>query len=164
VADPIIPPRRGEFLTPDGVATNRFNEYLERITRQTNTITDDTENADTINQNSSAISSLNKKINDLQLSDISQSLAGFVKKMSVVNVSADYTSVGNETIICTNITPITITLNAIPNNEEMVNIKRVNGAVIILGQTDGQADTRINKRYTSLHLIYTDAAGERSII
>lgn len=32
----IIPPRRGEFLTAEGVATNRFNEYLERITSQSN--------------------------------------------------------------------------------------------------------------------------------
>ncbi len=35
VAD-IIPPRRGEFLTPDGMATNRFNEYLERMASQSN--------------------------------------------------------------------------------------------------------------------------------
>jgi len=35
----IIPPRRGEFLTPSGVATNRFSEYLERLTEQSNVTT-----------------------------------------------------------------------------------------------------------------------------
>lgn len=32
----IIPPRRGEFLTPGGLPTTRFSEYLERITNTTN--------------------------------------------------------------------------------------------------------------------------------
>ncbi len=35
----IIPPRRGEELTPDGKPTTRFSEYLERITDVTNTTT-----------------------------------------------------------------------------------------------------------------------------
>lgn len=33
----LIPPRRGEFLTKDGQPTQRFIEYLESLTRQTNT-------------------------------------------------------------------------------------------------------------------------------
>ena len=33
----LIPPRRGEFLTKEGIPTTRFAEYLELITRQTNT-------------------------------------------------------------------------------------------------------------------------------
>ena len=32
----LIPPRRGEFLTKEGIPTTRFAEYLESITRQTN--------------------------------------------------------------------------------------------------------------------------------
>ena len=32
----IIPPRRGEELTPEGRPTIRFSEYLERLTAQTN--------------------------------------------------------------------------------------------------------------------------------
>lgn len=38
----IIPPRRGEFLTPNGVPTTRFIEYLEALTA-------------TLNDNSSSI-------------------------------------------------------------------------------------------------------------
>tara|TARA_R110000751_G_scaffold307641_1_gene430357 strand:- start:1674 stop:1940 length:267 start_codon:yes stop_codon:yes gene_type:complete len=33
----LIPPRRDEFLTRDGRPTQRFIEYLEALTRQTNT-------------------------------------------------------------------------------------------------------------------------------
>ncbi len=33
----LIPPRRGEFLTKEGVPTTRFAEYLERLTSQANT-------------------------------------------------------------------------------------------------------------------------------
>ena len=32
----IIPPKRGEELTPEGKPTIRFSEYLERLTGQTN--------------------------------------------------------------------------------------------------------------------------------
>ena len=32
----IIPPKRGEELTPDGKPTVRFSEYLESLTNQTN--------------------------------------------------------------------------------------------------------------------------------
>ena len=35
----LIPPRRNEFLTKDGVPTQRFAEYLERLTAETNTTT-----------------------------------------------------------------------------------------------------------------------------
>lgn len=38
----IIPPRRNEFLTKEGIPTTRFAEYLERITDQTNVNTSNT--------------------------------------------------------------------------------------------------------------------------
>jgi hypothetical protein len=36
MVDRIIPPRRGELLTPDGRGTVRLHEFLERITGTTN--------------------------------------------------------------------------------------------------------------------------------
>ena len=33
----LIPPRRGQFLTADGLPTTRFAEYLEELGRETNT-------------------------------------------------------------------------------------------------------------------------------
>lgn len=35
----LIPPRRNEFLTKDGVPTQRFAEYLEALTSNTNSST-----------------------------------------------------------------------------------------------------------------------------
>ena len=35
----LIPPRRGQFLTKAGIPTTRFIEYLEQLTRDTNTTT-----------------------------------------------------------------------------------------------------------------------------
>lgn len=35
----LIPPRRNEFLTRNGVPTQRFAEYLEALTNKTNTTT-----------------------------------------------------------------------------------------------------------------------------
>ena len=35
----LIPPRRDEFVTKDGVPTQRFMEYLEQLTSDTNTTT-----------------------------------------------------------------------------------------------------------------------------
>jgi hypothetical protein len=32
----LIPPRRSEFLTREGVPTQRFSEYLEQLTSKTN--------------------------------------------------------------------------------------------------------------------------------
>lgn len=46
----LIPPRRNEFLTRDGVPTQRFAEYLERLTSETNT----TSAASSINADGSA--------------------------------------------------------------------------------------------------------------
>ncbi len=36
MADKIVAPRRGEILTAEGLATTRFNEYLERMSSATN--------------------------------------------------------------------------------------------------------------------------------
>ena len=47
----LIPPRRGEFLTKDGQPTQRFIEYLEALTRQSNSASSATINV----SNNSAI-------------------------------------------------------------------------------------------------------------
>lgn len=43
MAEPVIPPRRGELLTPEGMATTRFSEFLERSTNNLN-LTEGTDN------------------------------------------------------------------------------------------------------------------------
>lgn len=43
MAERIVPPRRGEVLTPEGAGTTRFMEYLERSTTQGNDTADTVE-------------------------------------------------------------------------------------------------------------------------
>ncbi|MFV2055412.1 MAG: hypothetical protein ACC707_03050 [Thiohalomonadales bacterium] len=49
----------------------------------------------------------------------------------VIITGSDYTTIGNQRVICT--TAVTITLNASPNNGEVVDVKRTNGLVTIEG-------------------------------
>lgn len=85
--------------------------------------------------------------------------------LEVVSTSADYTTTGNQIIICTNTSDITITLNATPEDTEQVHIVRQNaGGVTISGTINGQSSLVIGQRYSSPHLIYTIDGGEWSII
>lgn len=86
-------------------------------------------------------------------------------KFEVVSTSSDYTTKGNEIIICTNTSAITITLNATPEDIEQVHVVRQNtGAVTVSGTINGQSSLAIGQRYSSPHLVYTIDGGEWSII
>lgn len=84
-------------------------------------------------------------------------------QMSIVEVTANYTTTGNEIIICNNTTPITVTLNASPENGEKVRIKRRDSAVTVSGSIDGNASTTIAYVYDAPLVIYTDDASEWSL-
>ena len=79
---------------------------------------------------------------------------GKIDKLSleVVLVTADFTTTGNQMIICNNTTPINITLNVTPENLENVHVVRQNtGAVDVLGPTLGDTSLTIGSRYWSPH-------------
>lgn len=82
--------------------------------------------------------------------------------------STDYTSraeVGHEVIICTNTSDITITLNPVHKDSDRVTVKRQStGGVTVVGTIDGESSIILEPRYTAPQLVYTDAAGEWSII
>lgn len=83
----------------------------------------------------------------------------------ILSISADYTTTGNEIIICTNTSAITITLNPNPDDGEEVHIKRQNtGAVAVVGDIDGETSITPVLRYDSPHLVYTVDANEWSIV
>lgn len=91
--------------------------------------------------------------------------ADLLGALNVVSTSADYTTTGNEIIICTNTNDITITLNVSPEDTEQVHIVRQNvGGVTISGTINGQSSLVIGQRYSSPHLVYTNDGGEWSII
>ena len=83
----------------------------------------------------------------------------------ILAVSVDYTTTGDQVLICTNAVTITVTLNPSPADGEQVHIKRQNtGTVIISGMIDGATSITPISRYDSPHLIYTVDAGEWSIV
>lgn len=96
MAKKIIPPRRGEELTPDGRPTVRFSEYLESNARQTNESTDATEGDPSSIIPSSAITSqINKKITELfNESLISQS--GLIAKLNKRIEQLENTIISNQ--------------------------------------------------------------------
>ncbi|TNG03800.1 MAG: hypothetical protein EP297_00155 [Gammaproteobacteria bacterium] len=83
----------------------------------------------------------------------------------ILAISNDFTTTGDQIIICTNTTDITVTLNPFPDDGEEVYIKRQNtGNLLIVGDIDGKTSIAIISRYDSPHLVYTVDAGEWSII
>lgn len=75
-----------------------------------------------------------------------------------VVTTANYTTLGEQTIICNNSTAITITLNDTPDNFEELNIKRGNAQVKINGNgrtIDGESEVVLQVKYVNLHLLYS---------
>lgn len=106
-----------------------------------------------------------------QLDELEQELnpennmQGISQPQEVVVASANHTTVGNETVICT--TGVTVTLNATPDDLERVNIKRTADQIVIDGngkQIDGHDTITVIRQYTTLDLIYTVETDSWSII
>lgn len=75
-----------------------------------------------------------------------------------VVATGDYTTLGEQTIICNNSEAITITLNDTPDNFEELNIKRVNNKVTINGNgrtIDGESEVVLQVKYVNLHLVFS---------
>ncbi len=89
------------------------------------------------------------------------------KVFDVISVTADHTTSGNEILICNNTTPILITCNATPDQEEEIYIKRRSSPVNVISTKGIDGETmskRIALKYDSPHLIFTTEADEFSII
>lgn len=84
----------------------------------------------------------------------------------VISITADYTTTGNEIIICSNSSLITVTMNATPGEGERSYIKRTNGPVNVTSSKgiDGKTTKRIKIRYDCPLLVYTTTIDEYSII
>ena len=73
----------------------------------------------------------------------------------VVVVTSNYTTTGNEIVICNNTTPIEITLNLTPKDREAVHVVKQNtGSVNVIGTALGDTSLTIGTRYSSPHFTY----------
>ncbi len=86
-------------------------------------------------------------------------------QVEVIGITANYTTTGDQIVVCSNTAAITVTLNANPDDGEQVHIKRQGTALVtVSGAIDGDTSKDITFRYDSPHLVFTIDAGEWSII
>ena len=136
----VEPPRRGQPITVDGYATRRFSEYLESLAMETESNTSST------SAQSIQVSTTQSLV--ARLAELERSRA----KITLISDSA--TAKPFETVVCTNSSTITVTLEQNPIAGDEINIKRTNGPVIVAGQIDGVTNKLINIRYYSMKLVY----------
>lgn len=137
MADVIIVPRRREdFFDESGDPTHRFIRWIESVTGQTNTSSENIEGAEqALTSTGSRVSRNAARIDGLE----------FIR-FRVVEVTADYTAAPFEIVICNNTVPITITLEPNAVMEDQIHVKRKQSAarVIVSGAIDGEIERTIN--------------------
>lgn len=82
--------------------------------------------------------------------DVSQFLLS-----DIVITDSDYTTHGNQVVICTG--RVTVTLNDEPSDQEVVKVRMLSNGVTINGNgknVNGQSDAKIKIKYTSWDLLY----------
>lgn len=80
---------------------------------------------------------------------------------NIVPTAVDYTTIGSDIVICTD--ALTVLLNDEPKDQEMVTIKRTEGAVIVNGNgklIDNKSSWRLNVKrwgFDAIYLVETDS-------
>jgi len=156
----IIAPRRGQFLTENGLPTQRFVEYLEALATQTNDTTTQSDVFSALSNSSYAIAALTKKINDIELQFSFANEAKFSNletKRKIVTVTSNYTTKGNELVVVNSPSLVTITLNPNANRKESVQIIRFGAGGVNVTATkliNGAVLKTIFRRYTSPNHVF----------
>lgn len=84
---------------------------------------------------------------------------------NVITTNTDYTTAGNDVIICT--ASVTVTLNDEPDNKETVAVRMLGGVIVINGNgrtINGSATAKIRTKYTSWQIMYIIETDEWIII
>ena len=137
----LIAPRDNESIFIDGGrGTRRFLDYLREATRTINTTSAETGEINTqLAQNQQSIA----KINELEK-----------KRLVIVKTTTDITAKPFEQIVCNNTVKINVTLDLNPRINDLINIKRKNAAVEVIGLIDGLTNARINVKKYNMKLLY----------
>lgn len=103
--------------------------------------------------------------NDILLNYISNlSTAIQSTDLPIVSITANYTTTESAIIICNNTTPITLTLNTNPVDQEKLIIVRRGGEVKVSGSINGESYKLIANKYDSPTLIYINDNSEWCVI
>ena len=162
VNPPPIAKRPPEFVNDRGGKDAYFRQ-LEWIVYQLWVRTgagDDTVNS-TANQqiDTDSLYSLFSAFQDIEsdLDDLSNQTV-IPNDRHVAVVTSNYSVSNDDVVICNNTSRITITLPANPDDQQLVAVKRASFEIIIDGNgktIDGSDTITVNRKYTTLDIIYT---------
>jgi len=115
---------------------------------------------------------IGQKPTEVQLKEVREVLIDMWSLVSPFSASqtTSYTvtgNVGHERVIMANTSSATVTLPSFPDDLSEVSIKRTDAQVTIDGNgknIDGQTTLILGTQYDGAHMVYTDAAGEWSLI
>ena len=140
----IVPRRKEDFFDQQGEPTLRFINWVELVTRQTNTSSITIENTEqALTSTSSRVSRNAARINSIEL-----------KEFEIVNTTTDLTTEEYQTVICKNVAPINITLDPNAIKDDEVHIKRRGEEITVIGSIDGFTNKTINILNYSMHLVF----------
>jgi hypothetical protein len=140
----VTPRRREDFFKENGDPTNRFINWIELVTVQSNITSITVENTEqALTSTGSRVSRNAARINSLEL-----------KEFEILTTLIDLTTDRNQIILCKNVAPITITLDPQAVAEDEVHIKRRGDTVTVIGLIDGLNDQVINVLNWSSHYVF----------
>ena len=140
----IVPRRKEDFFDQQGEPTLRFINWVELVTRQTNTSSITIENTEqALTSTSSRVSRNAARINSIEL-----------KEFEIVNTTTDLTTEEYQIVICKNVAPINITLDPNAIKDDEVHIKRRGEEITVIGSIDGFTNKTINILNYSMHLVF----------
>ena len=85
----------------------------------------------------------------------------FNTEFEEITVTGNHTTSGNELLVCTNSSEITVTLNTSPENlEQVIVMRRGTGKINYTGTIDGRTDRTQLFRYSSPRFIYLASQNE----
>lgn len=116
----LVPPRRDEALTADGIPSLRFSEYLEGLARNVNSVTTEvdvsTASFSDISLQGALIARLSRRIDDLEASDDTE-----VFNSRIAQISAKVTRLIEELIeAVNNLSTVEIDNIAVANQEQTI--------------------------------------------
>jgi len=139
----IVPQRREDFFDPNGNPTRRFLNWIELVTGQTNTSSENIESTEQeLVSNNSRTARNAVRINSLEL-----------KEFELIETAVALTTKPFEIIDCINSGLIEITLDPNAIAKDQVHIARSGGRVRILGVINGKNNLDLNIKEASVNLI-----------
>lgn len=137
----LIPLRETEdIFTSRNRLTLRAAAYFRNLTLMVNTNTNDVGEINTqLAQNLQTIA----KINELEK-----------RRLVIVKTTTDIIAKPYEQIVCNNTSSIDVTLDLNPRINDLINIKRKNRVVNVIGLIDGFTNIRINRKRYNMKLLY----------